>query len=71
MTSNEPNKPSDQKLYVVKKNIRYKNPDKKLDMYRKLITPDMDIAKAGLPFPHLSEAEKKLLVRRGYLAPKK
>ncbi|MCK5611839.1 hypothetical protein KAR91_58760 [Candidatus Pacearchaeota archaeon] len=65
------NETPDNSLYAVKKNIRYKNPDKKLGMYRALITPDMDIAKNGLPFPHLSAAEKKLMVTRGYLAPKK
>ena len=63
--------PVDNSLYVIKKAIRYKNPDKKLGMYRTLVTPDMDIAEKGLPFPHLSAAEKKLMVTRGYLTPKK
>ena len=61
----------DNTLYVIKKNIRYKNPDKKLNMFRALITPDMEIAQTGLPFPHLTAAEKKLLVRIGVLAEKK
>ena len=69
--SNEVAEKPDNKLYVVKKNIRYKNPDKKLGMYRALITPDMEVAQKGLPFPHLTAAEKKLLVRRGYLEEKK
>jgi len=66
-----PNAKPDQKLYVVKKNIRYRNPDKKLGLYRALITPDSDLGKKGLPFPHLKPEEIKLLERRGFIAPKK
>lgn len=54
-------------LYQVIGNIRYHNPDSPLN--GELITPDMPEAKAGLEFPHLTDAEKKLLVRRRYLRP--
>lgn len=60
-----------EKLYIVKKNIRYKNPDKNLGLYRALITPDSDLGKKGLPFPHLKPEEIKLLERRGFIALKK
>ena len=58
------------KLYVVKRNIRYKNPDKKLGLYRKLITPDSDEGQNGLAFPHLKPEEIKLLERRGFIEDK-
>lgn len=63
--------PTTEKLYIVKKNIRYKNPDKKLGLYRRLIKPDSDLGKKGLPMPHLRPEEIKLLERRGYIALKK
>ena len=68
-----PAPPADKKqpqLYVVKKNIRYKNPDKKLGLYRALIKPGDPRAKDGLPFPHLKPEEIKLLERKGYIAKK-
>lgn len=64
-------KKSDEKLYVVKKNIRYKNPDPKLGLYRALVTPDSELGKKGLPMPHLKPEEIKLLERRGFIALKK
>lgn len=57
-----------EELYIVKRNIRYHNPDHPLS--EQIVTPDMPEAQAGLPFPHLSSPEKKLLVRRRVLAPK-
>jgi hypothetical protein len=63
--------PATQKLYIVKKNIRYKNPDKKLGLYRALIKPGDPRAKNGLPMPHLQPEEIKLLERRGFIAEKK
>lgn len=62
---------SEEKLYIVKKNIRYKNPDKKLNLYRKLITPESEEGKNGLPMPHLKPEEIKLLERRGFIEEKK
>ena len=59
------------KLYVVKKNILYKNPDPKLGLYRTLITPDSELGKKGVPMPHLKPEEIKLLERRGFIALKK
>jgi hypothetical protein len=64
-------KPDEILLYVIKKNIRYKNPDPKLGLYRALITPDSDLGKKGLPMPHLKPEEIKLLERRGFIALKK
>lgn len=69
MPAATPAKP--EQLYVVKKNIRYKNPDKKLGLYRKLITPDSNEGKNGLPMPHLKPEEIKLLERRGFIEAKK
>lgn len=58
---------SSPQLYAVKKNIRYKNPDEKLGLYRALIKPGDPRAKDGLPFPHLKPEEIKLLERRGFI----
>ncbi len=60
--------PKEVQLYAVKKNIRYKNPDEKLGLYRVLIKPGDPRAKNGLPFPHLQPEEIKLLERRGFIA---
>jgi hypothetical protein len=57
-----------EELYIVKRNIRYHNPDHELA--EQLVLARSPEAKAGLPFPHLSEADKKLLVRTGVLVKK-
>lgn len=56
--------PKNEELYWVLKPIRYKNPEHEL--YRKRITPEMGMA---LAFPHLTEAQKKLLQVKRVLAP--
>ena len=54
-----------EELYKVRKRIVYHNPDhEKSDQI-----VEVNEYPEGLPFPHLTEGNKKLLVRKGILAP--
>ena len=54
-----------EELYLVRKRIVYHNPDhEKADQI-----VEANEYPEGLPFPHLTTGNKKLLVRKGVLAP--
>lgn len=54
-----------EELYLVRKRIVYHNPDHA----KAGLIVEVNEYPEGLPFPHLTIGNKKLLVRKGVLAP--